>query len=103
MAQATRLPYDSCTTGCHPRSRLARVALSLVTHLSPMQLASLLMGVLFLANFSGNRVAGQASALMNGFPSMRVFLAMFLVTSLAAGVVLLAISPSMRRLMHGRG
>jgi POT family proton-dependent oligopeptide transporter len=82
---------------------LSPVGLSLVTRLAPVQLASLLMGVWFLANFTGNWVAGQASALMDTFPSLRAFFAMFVVTSAVAGLVLLAISPFMRRLMHGRG
>jgi POT family proton-dependent oligopeptide transporter len=82
---------------------LSPVGLSLVTRLAPLQLASLLMGVWFLANFAANWIAGQASALMDTFPSLRAFFAMFVISSAAAGLVLLAIAPFMRRLMHGRG
>jgi POT family proton-dependent oligopeptide transporter len=82
---------------------LSPVGLSLVTKLAPLKLASLLMGVWFLANFAANIVAGQLSAMMSDFASLQSFFTVFVVSSASAGVILLVISPILKKMMHGRG
>lgn len=82
---------------------LSPVGLSLVTKLAPVQFASLLMGVWFLANFAANWLAGQLSALMGNFDSLQEFFSIFLIGPAVAGLILLAISPILKRMMHGRG
>jgi POT family proton-dependent oligopeptide transporter len=81
---------------------LSPVGLSLVTKLAPVKYASMLMGVWFLANFIANFVAGMLSSLMGEFSSLQKFFTIFLVESALAGVVLLLISPFLKKLMHGR-
>lgn len=82
---------------------LSPVGLSLVTKLAPLKFASLLMGVWFLANFFANLLAGQLSALMGNFESLQEFFSIFLIGPAVAGLILLAISPILKRMMHGRG
>ncbi|MDB4949720.1 MAG: di-/tripeptide transporter [Gemmatimonadetes bacterium] len=82
---------------------LSPVGLSLVTKLAPVKYASMLMGVWFLANFVANKLAGELSARMGEFASLQKFFTIFVVEAAVAGVVLLLISPFLKKLMHGRG
>ena len=82
---------------------LSPVGLSLVSKLSPARLVAMMMGVWFLANFVANWLAGQLSALMGDFSSLKAFFSIFMIAPIVAGVVLLAISPVLKRMMHGRG
>jgi proton-dependent oligopeptide transporter, POT family len=80
---------------------LSPVGLSMVTKLAPMRVAALMMGIWYLANALANYLAGILEELLTGtsFP-----LYWFLVaSSIGAGLVLLAITPWLKRLMHGRG
>jgi proton-dependent oligopeptide transporter, POT family len=80
---------------------LSPVGLSMVTKLAPLRVAGLMMAIWYLANALANYLAGILEALLQGtsFP-----LYWFLVgSSLGAGVVLLLITPLIRKLMHGRG
>jgi POT family proton-dependent oligopeptide transporter len=80
---------------------LSPVGLSMVTKLAPLRVAAMMMGIWYLANAFANYLAGVLEALLKGtsFP-----LYWFLVaTSVGAGLVLLAITPWLKRLMHGRG
>ena len=79
---------------------LSPVGLSMVTKLAPMRVAALMMGVWNLANAAANSLAGTLEAMLQGssFP-----LYWFLVgSSIGAGVVLLAITPLLKKLMHGK-
>jgi len=91
---------------------LSPIGLSLVTKLAPVKFASLLMGVWFLANAASNKIAGTLSALMpvtdgtapaSAFDSFADFFMLFVVASAAAGLILLLLSPMLKRMMHGRG
>ncbi len=82
---------------------LSPVGLSLVTKLAPLRFASLLMGVWFLANFAANKLAGELSAMMGDFESLQSFFTLFVATSATAGVILLLLSPVLKKMMHGRG
>jgi POT family proton-dependent oligopeptide transporter len=89
---------------------LSPVGLSLVTKLAPIKFASLLMGVWFLANFVANLtaglVAGQVDKISDtGFilPGWAGFYLIFVIAPIAAGLLVLMLSPVLRKLMHGRG
>ena len=80
---------------------LSPVGLSMVTKLAPARVAALMMGIWYLANAAANYLAGVLEALLKGssFP-----LYWFLVgSSIGAGLVLLAITPLIKRMMHGKG
>lgn len=80
---------------------LSPIGLSMVTKLAPLKLASLLMGVWFLASAGANYLAGVLPAIMD---ATQVPLYWFLLgLSLAAGALLFAISPLISRYMYGRG
>ena len=101
------LTYLFCTFG---ELCLSPVGLSMVTKLAPARLGSLLMGTWFfslsLANLFGGLVArhskrleaGDASFVLEGLPG---FYLLLVVAPLAAGALLLALSPQLRRMMHG--
>ena len=77
---------------------LSPVGLSMVTKLAPTRVAALMMGVWNLANAAANYLAGILEELLKG-SSMPLY--WFLVgSSIGAGVVLLAITPLVKRLMH---
>ncbi len=96
---------------------LSPVGLSYVTRMAPVKFASLLMGVWFLANAAANKVAGFLAGYtpLPGEPPAAVqsglggyiqqlsgtnkgFFSIFVVTSLAASVVMLACVPLLKRL-----
>src|SRR6185312_2461711 len=80
---------------------LSPVGLSMVTKLAPARVAALMMGIWFVANAAANYLAGVLEELLKG---TSIPLYWFLVaTSFGAGVVLLAITPVLKRLMHGKG
>jgi POT family proton-dependent oligopeptide transporter len=89
---------------------LSPVGLSMVTRLAPARLQSLLMGLWFfslsLANLFGGLVAryskrlesGEATFVLEGLPGFYLLLVAF---PIAAGFLILALSPLLRRMMHG--
>jgi proton-dependent oligopeptide transporter, POT family len=96
---------------------LSPVGLSYVTRMAPVKFASLLMGVWFLANAAANKVAGflagytplpgeAPAAVQSGLGGYiqqlsgtnKGFFTIFVVTSLAASVVMLACVPLLKRL-----
>lgn len=77
---------------------LSPVGLSMVTRLAPLQIASLMMGVWFTAVAVANYLAGTLEAVLQGSGfSLYWFLVL---SSAGSGVVLLLLSPLVRRLMH---
>ena len=80
---------------------LSPVGLSMVTKLSPARVAALMMGTWYLANAIANYLAGVLEEMLKG---TSIPLYWFLVgTSFGAAIVLLAITPLLKRLMHGKG
>ena len=77
---------------------LSPVGLSAMTVLAPTRIGGLMMGVWFLATSVGNFIGGRVSGLYESFPLPSLFgaVAGF---SIAAGVLLMIVSPSMRRLL----
>jgi POT family proton-dependent oligopeptide transporter len=77
---------------------LSPVGLSAMTVLAPARIGGLMMGVWFLATSVGNFIGGRVSGLYESLPLPSLFgaVAGF---SIAAGVLLMVLSPSMRKLM----
>jgi len=91
---------------------LSPIGLSMVARLAPMRLASLLMGVWFLANAMANDFAGMLSKLypedgkathLFGFEiaTLNDFFMIFVVLSGVAAVILFLLSKKMLKMMHG--
>jgi POT family proton-dependent oligopeptide transporter len=74
------------------------VGLSLVTKLSPVRLVGLMMGVWFLSNSAGNKLAGWAAGFFSTVPLTQIFGTVAVVTTVAAIVMFLLVRP-MRGLM----
>jgi POT family proton-dependent oligopeptide transporter len=90
---------------------LSPIGLSTVTKLAPVKFVSLLMGLWFFATAIAEFLAGQLAALSDRVERGELFhllggqadfFLVFVVTSVAAGVLLLALSPWLKRLTHGR-
>jgi len=79
---------------------LSPVGLSMVTKLAPSRYASALMGVWFLSNAAGNKLAGSIGALAEGHGDAAVFRGIA-VGSVVAGVVLYMLGPLLHRMTHG--
>jgi POT family proton-dependent oligopeptide transporter len=79
---------------------LSPVGLSLVTKLSPVRLVGLLMGVFFLSNAVGNKLAGWSAGFISTVPLITLFGITAAVT-LGAGLVLFLLLKPIRNLMGG--
>jgi len=79
---------------------LSPVGLSVVTKLAPVRILGLMMGVWFLSNACGNKLAGWAAGFISTLPLATLFAIVAAVT-LGAGFVLLALVKPVRRLMSG--
>ena len=89
---------------------LSPVGLSMVTKLAPPRLQSLMMGLWFfsfslanlfgglVARFSTRLAAGEVSFVLQGLPG---FFLMLVVFPIAAGVLILLLTPRLKRMMHG--
>ena len=94
---------------------LSPVGLSMVTKLAPVKFGAMLMGVWFLANFAANWLAGKIggrvdriaeNSLSIGSTTLTgqaLFFSVFVAAPILAGLVLLALSPVIKKMMHGRG
>jgi POT family proton-dependent oligopeptide transporter len=79
---------------------LSPVGLSVVTKLAPARIVGLMMGVWFLSNALGNKLAGWAAGFFGTLPLSTLFGVVAGVT-LVSSLVLFVFSPSIRRLMGG--
>ena len=79
---------------------LSPVGLSVVTKLSPTRIVGLMMGVWFLSNALGNKLAGWAAGFFSTMPLPTLF-GIVAVVMLAAAAVLLALVRPVKRLMGG--
>ncbi len=78
---------------------LSPIGLSMITKLSPPKIVSLMMGLWFASMAAANYMAGILESLLHKF-DMNLFL-FLIMTSMAAGVILLAISPILKKMMRG--
>ena len=90
---------------------LSPIGLSTVTKLAPIKFTSLLMGLWFFSTAIAEFLAGHLASLSDRVERGEIFhllggqadfFLVFVVTSVAAGVLLLALSPWLKRLTHGR-
>ena len=80
---------------------LSPIGLSMVTKVAPERLAAVMMGIWFTSSAIANYLAGTLESLLAG---SGIPLYWFLVASSAgAGVVMIAVSPLLQRLVHGKG
>jgi POT family proton-dependent oligopeptide transporter len=77
---------------------LSPVGLSATTKLAPARVVGLMMGVFYLAISVGNFIGGRLSSLYGSMPLPRLFGAITAV-ALAAGLVMFALTPPIKRLM----
>jgi POT family proton-dependent oligopeptide transporter len=80
---------------------LSPVGLSMVTKLSPVRVGAMMMGTWYIANGVANYLAGILERLLasSGVPLYGFLVA----SSIGAGVVLLMLTPLLKRWSHGRG
>jgi POT family proton-dependent oligopeptide transporter len=76
---------------------LSPVGLSYVTKVAPLQFASLMMGVWYLANAAANKVAGTLAAQVESWGNTRLY-TVLVVSSLVAAAVMLLCVPLLKRL-----
>ena len=90
---------------------LSPVGLSMVTKLAPARFASLAMGAWFFSMFISDLLAGLLAGTVEKIEKGQVFhllggqadfFLMFVISTFAAGALLLAVSPLVKRLMAGR-
>ena len=79
---------------------LSPVGLSTMTKLAPARLAGSIMGVWFMATSVGNFVGGRVAGQFETFPLPSLFGAVCL-TTVAASLLCLALTPAIKRLMGG--
>lgn len=79
---------------------LSPVGLSVVTKLSPTRIVGLMMGVFFLSNAAGNKIAGWAAGFLGAMPIATLFGTVAAIT-LGASVVLFLMVPWIKKLMGG--
>ena len=89
---------------------LSPVGLSMVTKLSPVKIRSLMMGIWFTSNAVSNLVAGflfaYSSKIEKGdyfvwLGGKADFFLVLVIAPVAAGIIVLALSPMLKRMMHG--
>ena len=80
---------------------LSPIGLSAVTKLAPLRILGLMMGVWFLSNSFGNKLAGYAAGFISTMPLQSLFGTVTVVLAVSAVVMFLLIRP-IRGLMGGR-
>ncbi|MFG6412385.1 peptide MFS transporter [Roseateles sp. DC23W] len=83
---------------------LSPVGLSYISKLAPVRLLGLMFGVWFLNSAIANWVAGRTGSYIDQISSaysMSAFFLIFTVIPIAAGVVLMLMTPLMKKWMHG--
>ncbi|PTT90823.1 MFS transporter [Pelomonas sp. HMWF004] len=83
---------------------LSPVGLSYISKLAPVRLLGLMFGVWFLNSAIANKIAGSTGAYIDQISStysMSVFFLIFTIIPITAGLVLMAMTPLMKKWMHG--
>jgi POT family proton-dependent oligopeptide transporter len=76
------------------------IGLSAVTKLAPLRIVGLMMGVWFLSNAFGNKLAGWAAGFFSTMPLQTLFWDVTVVLLIASAVMFVLVSP-IKRLMGG--
>jgi POT family proton-dependent oligopeptide transporter len=79
---------------------LSPVGLSVVTKLAPVRIVGLMMGVWFLSNALGNKLAGFSASFFSSMPLSQLF-GIIAAISLGAALVLALLIPWVKKLMGG--
>ncbi len=79
---------------------LSPVGLSAVTKLAPTRIVSLMMGVFFLSNALGNKLAGWTAGFFSTMPLAQLFGAVAAVCLIAAAIMFVLVRP-VKKLMGG--
>jgi POT family proton-dependent oligopeptide transporter len=80
---------------------LSPIGLSIVTKLSPQRIVSVMMGIWFASIAAANYLAGVLESILNKYlPDMHLFVFLTL-TTLVGGLLALAISPLLNKMMKG--
>ena len=79
---------------------LSPVGLSAMTKLAPARVAGLVMGMWFLSNATGNYLGGRLASFYESFPLPHLF-GLVAAMGVAAGLVMFALTPLIRKLMGG--
>jgi proton-dependent oligopeptide transporter, POT family len=79
---------------------ISPVGLSLVTKLAPLRILGLMMGVWFLSNSAGNKLAGYAATFFGTMPIDTLFGTVAAIT-IVAGLILAVMVKPIRRMMGG--
>jgi len=79
---------------------ISPVGLSLVTKLAPLRILGLMMGVWFLSNSAGNKLAGYAASFFSTMPLDTLFGTVAAIT-IVAGLILAVMVKPIRRMMGG--
>ncbi|MEM7571906.1 MAG: oligopeptide:H+ symporter [Bacteroidota bacterium] len=83
---------------------LSPVGLSYVSKLAPVRLVGLMFGIWFIANFVANLAAGLTGSYIDTIVetySMSVFFLIFTIIPVGAGLLLIALNPRLKKMMHG--
>lgn len=83
---------------------LSPVGLSYVSKLSPSRLVGLMFGIWFLSNAAANKLAGMTGSLIDTISAqygLSSFFLIFTVLPVAAGLTMLALTPFLKKKMHG--
>lgn len=83
---------------------LSPVGLSYVSKLAPTKLVGMMFGIWFLASAIANWLAGQSGALIDKITaeySISTFFMIFTALPVLAGIILLVLTPAIKRMMHG--
>ncbi len=83
---------------------LSPVGLSYLSKLVPGRMIGLMFGVFYLAIAIGNKVAGTVGSKIDTLTeqySLSYFFLLFFIVPAVGGVILIAINPLMKRIMHG--
>lgn len=80
---------------------LSPIGLSMISKLSPQKIVSVMMGLWFASIALANYMAGVLEAVLKNYlPNMQLF-SFLTLTSICAGIILLALSPVLKKLMSG--
>lgn len=83
---------------------LSPVGLSYVSKLAPVKLVGLMFGVWFISNFLAGVIGGWTASFMDPIleeSGLTTFFLIFTLIPIGAGIVMVLISPIIRRMMHG--
>ena len=107
--------YAFCTLG---ELTLSPTGLSFVTKAAPVKYVSLLMGIWFISSFMANLGGGIVASYVKQIEQGRLelfwyrwfrlggradFFLLFVISSVGAGLLILILTPVLKRMLHGRG